>query len=385
MQPTNRGLSRKRIRSISPPSPPPPARRTSTLSPNRTTTPQSSQQRTSTPPSSPQKMPTPAPLSSPRRMLTQTPPPPLQLRSSSPLERILSPSRSTLTQPLPRSTASFLESSSSDSDTPLTELFTKKGLLRKRKQSMISPRSRKTEKNKQANLKLRMKEGCNKICRSKECNQLSKDERVIINNKFIALSSLERKWFIFNNITTTEPLRRKRSSSSIKTVSVKYFLASNNCNNVAVCKKMFLNTLGYETKNYKILRNIIATKKQPLSTNPKTDKRGKAHSTLACDTNSIKAHIESYHPTISHYRREHAPNIRYLPSDISIVDMHKDYNEKEKKNISYESYRRVVAENKISFTKLGHEECWTCEKMENHEKKYQPFKDSFSSRLRGLQ
>ena len=30
----------------------------------------------------------------------------------------------------------------------------------------------------------------------------------------------------------------------------------------------------------------------------------------------IKQHIESYNPAVSHYRREHAPNRRYLDAHL---------------------------------------------------------------------
>jgi hypothetical protein len=39
-------------------------------------------------------------------------------------------------------------------------------------------------------------------------------------------------------------------------------------------------------------------------------------------------HNESFNPTILHYRREHAPNIRYLPSDVTITFMHQHFKEK---------------------------------------------------------
>lgn len=56
-------------------------------------------------------------------------------------------------------------------------------------------------------------------------------------------------------------------------------------------------------------------------------------------------HIELFHPTISHYRLEHAPNIRYLPSDINIKLMHEDFNEKcPDIQISYEFYRLKLKE-----------------------------------------
>jgi len=54
----------------------------------------------------------------------------------------------------------------------------------------------------------------------------------------------------------------------------------------------------------------------------------------------INEHIESFHPTISHYRREHAPNVRYLPSDVNIVMIYQDFIIKHpNQNISYKLYR----------------------------------------------
>ncbi|CAG5058725.1 unnamed protein product [Parnassius apollo] len=47
--------------------------------------------------------------------------------------------------------------------------------------------------------------------------------------------------------------------------------------------------------------------------------------------------------------------------------MYENYCEKEPEiNVSYEFYRNVVNELKISFTKLGHEECELCEKFSIH-------------------
>ncbi|KAL4148233.1 hypothetical protein QTP88_002514 [Uroleucon formosanum] len=84
-------------------------------------------------------------------------------------------------------------------------------------------------------------------------------------------------------------------------------------------------------------------------------------------------HIESFNPTISHYRREHAPNVRYLPSDVTISLMHQHFIEKfpesDRNYISYEYYRCKVKEKNISFAQLGHEECELCESFNFHEHK----------------
>ncbi|CAH0550782.1 unnamed protein product [Brassicogethes aeneus] len=55
------------------------------------------------------------------------------------------------------------------------------------------------------------------------------------------------------------------------------------------------------------------------------DKRGKHAKTPQSDRELMKKHVESFGPTISHYQRAHAPNKKYLPSDITIIDMHKDF------------------------------------------------------------
>jgi hypothetical protein len=54
-------------------------------------------------------------------------------------------------------------------------------------------------------------------------------------------------------------------------------------------------------------------------------------------TTMIKEHIESYHPAVSHYRREHAPRRKYLPPELTINDMHKDFTEKHSQVVSYET------------------------------------------------
>lgn len=71
-------------------------------------------------------------------------------------------------------------------------------------------------------------------------------------------------------------------------------------------------------------------------------------------------HIETFNPTISHYRREHAPNVRYLPSDVTITFIYqhfiKKFPESDRNYILYEYYRCKVKEKNISFAQLGHEQ-----------------------------
>ena len=71
-----------------------------------------------------------------------------------------------------------------------------------------------------------------------------------------------------------------------------------------------------------------------------------------------------YNPSVSHYRREHAPLRRYLPSEVNIRSMFKDFREKNPHfKCGYELYRSEVRKMRISFAKLGEEGCKICEEF----------------------
>ena len=73
----------------------------------------------------------------------------------------------------------------------------------------------------------------------------------------------------------------------------------------------------------------------------------------------------SYDPRISHYRRSHAPRRLYLPADLTIASMHRNYIEKGRQS-SYELYRKEITKKNISFATLGKEECETCLTYQEH-------------------
>lgn len=131
-------------------------------------------------------------------------------------------------------------------------------------------------------------------------------------------------------------------------------------------KGFFLATLGYELKNDRIIRHVLNLEASAIT--PKVDNRGRKAKENKFDEKLIEDHIETFQPTISHYRREHAPLTRYLPSDITIKSMYEDFKSKYSVMISYELYRKVVAKKKISFATLGNEECSLCESFVLHEK-----------------
>ena len=76
----------------------------------------------------------------------------------------------------------------------------------------------------------------------------------------------------------------------------------------------------------------------------------------------IDEHIESFHPSISHYRRSHAPLRRYIAPELSSRIMYQYFCESYPDIPCSEvsSRRRILLKN-INFSKLGEEECEMCE------------------------
>ena len=134
-------------------------------------------------------------------------------------------------------------------------------------------------------------------------------------------------------------------------------------NNVTVCKKVFLATLTYSPNNDSyILANVKCIMRNSAIDDlfPPQSFRGRPNVSKSLDKSTIRDHIESYQPCISHYRREHAPLTRYLPSEITGSDMLKDYLQTPNHiPCSYETYRIVVKSMQISIAKLE-EQCEVC-------------------------
>ena len=159
--------------------------------------------------------------------------------------------------------------------------------------------------------------------------------------------------------------KKKRNNSTIYSLNV-------NGKDIAVCSKFFLGRLGYKKDNViSTLFNKQAPTKSRLSASEFPDMRGR-HAPIYKMSESTKQsiidHIESYHPSVSHYIRKNAPLRRYLPSGMTVAEMHSNYKEKQPdEKACYEPYRKIFVSMKISFTKLGEERCEVCETFRQYE------------------
>ena len=206
-------------------------------------------------------------------------------------------------------------------------------------------------------------QGCNsESCRLKCSVNISKIRRTIINKDYWSQSTdNKRKWLAVRIEKHPIAPQKKKSQNTYR--------LTNGCGeNVQVCQKFFLSTLGKKDGRDQIIRTTLDSIPEG-ETLPTPSRRGKHSKQKMLDKDNIRKHIMSFNPQVSHYRRAHAPNRLYLPSDINIKFMFAHYIknlESQADAVSYVSYCRVLKEMKISFTKLGEEECETCSKHELH-------------------
>ena len=178
------------------------------------------------------------------------------------------------------------------------------------------------------------------------------------------MSHFQRRCFMLHATQRKLAARKTAGSDSRRKHSYYYFLDSID-GKKSVCKTFFLTTLGFQKNNDTALQNCLKSTSLD-SIKPGADRRGKAPSTRKVDRSLLREHIESFNPAVSHYRREHAPNRRYLPSDVTVKAMHADFVSKHQVACSYQVYRQMVHDMNISFATLGQEECDKCEEFRLH-------------------
>lgn len=212
-----------------------------------------------------------------------------------------------------------------------------------------------------------VKLGCNENCIKKCFTKFNEEDRENLNIEFWNLTWEQRKLYVTSRVATAVPKRKTITSEPKRKPKRSFWFHIRNGTAVVVCKIYFLTTLGYNQNNDKILR--FDTNNDMPSTGLAQDMRGKHQKTPLFDRQILTRHVESFQPASPHYRREHAPLRRYLPSDINITMMHKDFCATHpNQTVSYELYRKHVKDMNISFTRLGNEECETCEAYYLHKK-----------------
>ncbi|CAH0397369.1 unnamed protein product [Chilo suppressalis] len=231
-----------------------------------------------------------------------------------------------------------------------------------------SCRKRKSELQYAKNIqKYPVREPCQNLCKKLCTIHFTEEDRKKINKYYWSLNWEHQGIFIKNLVTEEACKKSTKNLKRPRNVTYKYSLTKRDTEELSheVCKVFFLGTLGYDKKNDRRVNSVL--KKSILERKDNRDGRNLTNC-HAIDRTLITAHIESFNPCVHHYRRVHAPNKRYLPSDLTIVDMYGNFQEKYPEfKCSLETYRdHLTNKMNISFAKLGHEQCETCETFNLH-------------------
>ena len=209
--------------------------------------------------------------------------------------------------------------------------------------------------------------GCQYSCRYGCLGNISPAARIKINENFWQGDFTQKRLFLvrFNKSipcatkTTNLPdeLRKRHRST-------RFFLPDIEGKKVRVCKTMFLHTLGLSSDaRLKSFRRSLQSNSDTVC----KDHRGGSRRVDKELHDTLDRHIESFHPQISHYNREHAPLRRYLEASLSIRKMHKHYLENcPYQRVTYETYRKKFQMKRITFVAPQPDLCDVCERAKQH-------------------
>ncbi len=142
-------------------------------------------------------------------------------------------------------------------------------------------------------------------------------------------------------------------------------------NDKCVCKTFFLHTIGYNCD--KVIRCAYEANDKVYGL-PFIG--AQIHGKVNCEPHNkisedfrklIIDYIESYRPSVSHYTLSHAPNRRYLSTELSISKLYNDFilnvskNTEIKQKCKYEYFRKVFKTLNISFANPIADLCSICQ------------------------
>jgi len=226
------------------------------------------------------------------------------------------------------------------------------------------PNKRKRPRTVEQKIKVaKMKHGllppCGEKCRKKCSTKVTHDQRVSIHEAFWSMDYNHRRSWLSGHVHTN--LVRNNTDNTNRhprSVHNTFSLQGDIGATVTVCQKFFLSTLGYSSN--RVLLELTGN----VRTNngvPTADRRGQNAPPNKSDHDLISEHIQSYHPLLSHYRREHAPLRRYITNETNLKKMHADFIQKhDTSKCSYETYRKIFAKLHISFAEPEVDKCDDC-------------------------
>ncbi|XP_055512034.1 uncharacterized protein LOC129709606 [Leucoraja erinacea] len=228
------------------------------------------------------------------------------------------------------------------------------------------PACRKLEK---AREKHNMKPPCNN-CKRKCSDKIPHERRRAIHDQFWEMPYEAQRQWLFDHIQVTET---KKPGTNLQEFYDRnhtrlYRFSDETGHQHMVCKKFFLFTLGYTSDKVITVKLNSATPGEiSLQRDDMRGRHDPKHKLSAKNQTLISDYINSFNTCISHYRREHALQRKYLPPELSIKEMYHDFQKSHPGVAGYDTYRKTVNSLNINFAKLGEDECELCLIYEKHE------------------
>ena len=155
---------------------------------------------------------------------------------------------------------------------------------------------------------------CSTSCKLNCKSKLAEEKRSEIRHAFRSLEFEGRRQWLNEHVSLIDVKRKKSSTANPdkRNRTLLYTLPSTNNELTHVCKVMFLATLGARSDG--IVMEFVNAKAKPQHCGIfiTKDRRGRKKKDENPVHEKIIEHINSYHPAVSHYNREKAPNRRYL-------------------------------------------------------------------------
>ncbi|XP_016427577.1 uncharacterized protein LOC107755335 isoform X2 [Sinocyclocheilus rhinocerous] len=203
----------------------------------------------------------------------------------------------------------------------------------------------------------KMGKPCGPTCGKKCTEKIPHVRRKEIFDSYQDMSHSDKWAFVFHSVTQSLKTRLTTGGPSRRNKTFQYHLNNSLGQPQDVCKTFYLTTLGYHPKNDRVIVSVTGNTSGGV---PPPDRRGRHPPANKIDLSPIYQHIESFNPTISDYKCEHAESRRYLPSNVTVMKMYKDFKGKSSTACSYETYRKAIKDMNIGFRKLSEEECKEC-------------------------
>ena len=190
-------------------------------------------------------------------------------------------------------------------------------------------------------------------CRGKrkhrECDRVTDEDRKNIYDEFRQLSSYEAQWqFIGSHVVSQNKSRCTSKGPSRREKTFVYYFTAHG-EKIKVCREFFLSTLHVTEGMVKSAVNKLSP--QGICQEDKRGRKPPKNKLSPEGEDFLRSHITSY-PTIT----KKNTNKKFLDSQLTVVDMHKNYVNKCKdlnmKPVSAEKYRLVFKEYNLSFQKV---------------------------------